>query len=137
MQIPIAQIQTHDVGLIKAKLAGVYQSIVREFGQIIQSDLNLELEWKQLNQSDRRKLAQFGDICRTSSLFFTAFFTTHVAWVEEQLELAWDYQLAESLRKGLQYVVEFSKLPDEQIFKICVEFWHSFARHVVNQGCHA
>jgi len=47
-----------DVNL-KENIIMIYQHIIKEIGLIIPSDYNLDLEYKQLVQSDRRKLSQF------------------------------------------------------------------------------
>ena len=107
----------------------IYQQIIKEIGLIIPSDYNLDLEYKQLMQSDRRKLSQFESICQTTSLFLTTFFSTHLEWIEHLLDNFHGeiFQTIDAVRKGFQYIVEFQKLPDEQIFKICIEFWQEFA----------
>jgi len=39
--------------------------------------------------------------------------------------------LKDSIRRGLNYIVMINKLPEENIFKICAEFWHLFTSKVV------
>ena len=38
----------------------------------------------------------------------------------------------ELMRKTLQYIVNFSELPEDSIFKMCVEFWHFFTEYLKN-----
>lgn len=35
--------------------------------------------------------------------------------------------MVDAVRKALVYIHEFTRLPDDQIFKICIEFWHAFS----------
>jgi hypothetical protein len=97
-----------DVNL-KENILMIYQHIIKEIGLIIQSDYNLDLEYKQLMQSDRRKLSQFETICQATSLFLTTFFSTHLEWIENLLDNFHGeiFQAIEAVRKGFQYIVEF------------------------------
>lgn len=38
----------------------------------------------------------------------------------------------EDIRKGLVYVLMFNELRDENIFKICAEFWLTFTEKLTN-----
>lgn len=42
--------------------------------------------------------------------------------------------MVEAIRIALAYLVEFTRLPDEQIFKICIEFWNSFSKKILQKS---
>ena len=35
--------------------------------------------------------------------------------------------LRESVFRGLTYLIQLSNIPEEELFKICLEFWHFFS----------
>lgn len=39
--------------------------------------------------------------------------------------------LMKTYEQALQYMVQFSYIPEESLFKICVEFWHYFTYEVM------
>lgn len=57
--IKVEMINTQKDVNLKENIIMIYQHIIKEIGLIIPSDYNLDLEYKQLVQSDRRKLSQF------------------------------------------------------------------------------
>ena len=67
-------------------------------------------------------------------MFFTGLFQNHLSWIEVYLNSQDNYQLIESIRKGFNYIVNFSELPEDQIFKICVEFWFFFTDYLKKQS---
>lgn len=54
------------------------------------------------------------------TLFLTTIFKTHLPILETQ-------ELAPGLIQGLQYLVHISGIDDDEIFKICIEYWHDLA----------
>ena len=34
---------------------------------------------------------------------------------------------------GLTYLAQMSRIPDEELFKICLDFWHFFANDVMKK----
>ena len=60
------------------------------------------------------------DFVQRLTLFLTTIFKTHLAILETQ-------ELAAALIQGLQYLAQISKVDDDEIFKICVEYWHDLA----------
>ena len=67
------------------------------------------------------------------TLFLTTIFKTHLPILETQ-------ELAPGLLHGMQYLVHISRIDDDEIFKICTEYWHDMAddlyhkEHVMNQS---
>ena len=60
--------------------------------------------------------------------------TTHMTWLENVSE--WPgmdvVNFVELMRKALQYIVNFSDLPEDSVFKMCVEFWHFLTEYLKN-----
>jgi exportin-1 len=67
-------------------------------------------------------------------MFFTGLFNTHLIWLETVCDLQGCdvVSFMELMRKALQYIVSFSELPEDSIFKMCVEFWHFFTEFLKN-----
>lgn len=67
-------------------------------------------------------------------MFFTGMLTTHLPWLEMICDMpGCDIgSFLELMRKTLQYIVNFSELPEDSIFKMCVEFWHFFTEYLKN-----
>jgi len=55
------------------------------------------------------------------SLFFTTFYKLHLKVLEVP-------QCHEALLVGMYYLVRISEVPDEEIFKICLDYWHILAQ---------
>jgi hypothetical protein len=41
--------------------------------------------------------------------------------------------LVVSVQAGLNYLVQLSNVPEEELFKICVSFWHFFSHDVLTK----
>ena len=54
------------------------------------------------------------------ALFLTTLFRTHLPILETP-------ELAPGLIQGLQYLVHISRIDDDEIFKICTEYWHDLS----------
>jgi len=63
------------------------------------------------------------------TLFLTTIFKTHLPILETQ-------ELAGALIQGLQYLAHISKVDDDEIFKICVEYWHDLADDLYHKEHH-
>ena len=48
--------------------------------------------------------------------------TTNIMEPNENIEF-----LRGAVRQGLNYLVQLSRIPEEELFKIILEFWHFFA----------
>lgn len=62
------------------------------------------------------------------ALFFTGFFKNHLKRLEVPA-----YQVA--LGAGLRYLVKISDVDDNEIFKICLEFWHYLSHDLYTTEC--
>jgi exportin-1 len=63
------------------------------------------------------------------SLFFCGFFKAHRSIVEVP-------EHHQALMTGLTYLVKISEVDDDQIFKICLEFYHCFSQELYTSECH-
>jgi exportin-1 len=57
------------------------------------------------------------------ALFFSSYFKAHLKLLETP-------ELTDALNHGLMYLLCISELPDPEIFKICLEYWHIFANEL-------
>jgi Chromosome region maintenance or exportin repeat len=55
------------------------------------------------------------------ALFFVAFLRPHLSALENPASQA-------ALLEGLSIVVRVSEVPDDEVFKICLEYYHSFTQ---------
>jgi len=51
---------------------------------------------------------------------------TNMMETNEQVNL-----LRECTKHSLVYLIQLSKIPEDELFKICLEFWHFFANDVM------
>jgi exportin-1 len=64
------------------------------------------------------------------ALFFVAFLRPHLSALENPASQA-------ALLEGLSIVVRVSEVPDDEVFKICLEYYHSFTQvSTSNQYCY-
>lgn len=42
--------------------------------------------------------------------------------------------LRESVRQGLDFMIQLTNVPEEELFKICIEFWHWFCQDGMQKG---
>mmetsp|Transcript_19910 Transcript_19910/g.25976 ORF Transcript_19910/g.25976 Transcript_19910/m.25976 type:complete len:1094 (+) Transcript_19910:217-3498(+) len=57
------------------------------------------------------------------ALFFSSFFKAHLKLLETP-------ESTDALNHGLMYLLCITELPDPEIFKICLEYWHIFANEL-------
>ena len=62
------------------------------------------------------------------ALFFTGFFKSHLPLLETA-------ELQVPLMQGMEYLVEISKVDDDQIFKICLEYYHCLSEELYKADC--
>ncbi|ETV92091.1 hypothetical protein, variant 4 [Aphanomyces invadans] len=61
------------------------------------------------------------------SLFFTNFFRHHIRVIEQPITRPSD-EAHIALLTGFQYLISISEVDDENIFKICLDYWHLLTR---------
>lgn len=69
------------------------------------------------------------------SIFFTSFFRNHFGVIESQVKTLGD-EPHQALLAGLTYLVALAEVDDDQIFKICLEYYSGFSKelHLSSQG---
>lgn len=63
------------------------------------------------------------------SLFLTSFFKTHLDLVERPICNMGDVAHG-NLTAGFTHLVNISRVPEDGIFKICLEYWHAFTKEL-------
>ncbi|EGR34521.1 hypothetical protein IMG5_008700, partial [Ichthyophthirius multifiliis] len=120
---------------MKEKMLDLYFKFIRKVSEyILPFNISLAFERKKMkNNKQHQQVAVFDNICQFIALFLTGFFNTHLQWIDEQtydLNNAIRENILESIHRGLQYLVNINEIEEDNIFKICVEFWHSFTTQI-------
>ncbi|KRX01384.1 Armadillo-type fold [Pseudocohnilembus persalinus] len=119
---------------IQQRVYQLYSQVLGKIQGIIPFDHNLQIERERISRSSR-DLVNFEENCQALSMYFTGFFSTHLNWVQSMINDCNNDnkgQLMEEIRKGLVYLVHFTSLKEEDnIFKICTEFWTTFTDSLV------
>ena len=97
------------------KFVQLYVGVLQASQQVVPKDASLasafDASGREADQTFVRRLA----------LFFSGFFKSHLRLVETR-------EHGDKLLDGLNYVVRISAVPDNEIFQICLAFWHAFAQ---------
>ncbi|GLE00729.1 hypothetical protein PINS_up009517 [Pythium insidiosum] len=69
------------------------------------------------------------------SIFFTSFFRNHIDVIESQVSKPGD-EPHQALLAGFTYLVAIAEVDDDQIFKICLDYYHAFTKdlYTADQG---
>jgi exportin-1 len=69
------------------------------------------------------------------AIFFTSFFRNHFTVVENQIKTPGD-EAHQALLAGFTYLVALAEVEDDQVFKICLEYYSAFTKelHLSSQG---
>ncbi|KAJ0397591.1 hypothetical protein P43SY_001661 [Pythium insidiosum] len=69
------------------------------------------------------------------SIFFTSFFRNHIDVIESQVNKPGD-EPHQALLAGFTYLVAIAEVDDDQIFKICLDYYHAFTKdlYTADQG---
>jgi len=96
-----------------AKVVQLYVGVLQALGQVVPPNASLasafEATGREADQTFVRRLA----------LFFSGFFKAHLRLVETR-------EQGPLLLDGLNYLVRISAVPDNEVFQICLDFWHAF-----------
>jgi exportin-1 len=97
------------------KIIQLYVGVLQALGQVVPPNASLasafEATGREADQTFVRRLA----------LFFSGFFKAHLRLVETR-------EQGPLLLDGLNYLVRISAVPDNEVFQICLDFWHAFAQ---------
>ncbi|CAM9157205.1 unnamed protein product [Discosporangium mesarthrocarpum] len=88
--------------------------LVKQLSLVIKADADLAGPFEKATEVEQVFLKKL-------ALFFTGFMKSHLAVLENR-----DTQ--EVLMAGMEYLVHISEVPDDEIFKICLEFYHYFSQ---------
>ena len=101
------------------KVVQLYVGVLQALGQVVPPNASLasafEATGREADQTFVRRLA----------LFFSGFFKAHLRLVETR-------EQGPLLLDGLNYLVRISAVPDNEVFQICLDFWHAFVSSVVS-----
>ena len=94
------------------KVVQLYVGVLQALGQVVPPNASLasafEATGREADQTFVRRLA----------LFFSGFFKAHLRLVETR-------EQGPLLLDGLNYLVRISAVPDNEVFQICLDFWHA------------
>ena len=90
--------------------------------------------------TDIARIVKVGDeehrnFVRGLSLFCTTILANHLHLFESDARPLGTVSCKETLVETTKYVVKISEVDDKEIFKICVEFWHSITKQLYEEAC--
>ncbi|KAJ8599904.1 hypothetical protein CTAYLR_002830 [Chrysophaeum taylorii] len=94
----------------------LYASALRALSVVVPRDASLAAAYDPAAGSERDQV-----FVQRLALFFSGFFKAHLRLVETR-------EHAPALLEGLQYLVRISAVPDNEVFQICLDFWHYLAQ---------
>eukprot|EP00632_Arachnochrysis_sp_CCMP2950_P009328 CAMPEP_0185704596 /NCGR_PEP_ID=MMETSP1164-20130828/17569_1 /TAXON_ID=1104430 /ORGANISM="Chrysoreinhardia sp, Strain CCMP2950" /LENGTH=414 /DNA_ID=CAMNT_0028371959 /DNA_START=212 /DNA_END=1452 /DNA_ORIENTATION=+ len=100
-----------------AAFVRLYGSLLTALGVVVPRDASLAAAFDASSPGHERDQV----FVQRLALFFSGFFKAHLAVVETA-------EHAAALLEGLQYLVRVSAVPDNEVFQICLDFWHYFAQ---------
>lgn len=92
----------------------MYGAFMQQLAGILSLETNFDIAYSQGAEEDILFLNKL-------ALFFTTLFRNHLALLEDPTVLP-------VLQQGLMYLVKLSEVDDEEMFKVCLEFWHYFGQ---------
>ncbi|KAH8062272.1 hypothetical protein JL722_3186 [Aureococcus anophagefferens] len=94
----------------------LYVGALQALGQIVPRDASLAAAFDAASGRDADQL-----FVSRLALFFSGFFKAHLRLVETR-------EHGQALLEGLQYLVRISAVPDNEVFQICLDYWHAFSQ---------
>eukprot|EP00611_Tribonema_gayanum_P030255 TRINITY_DN8353_c0_g1_i1.p1 TRINITY_DN8353_c0_g1~~TRINITY_DN8353_c0_g1_i1.p1 ORF type:complete len:1092 (+),score=466.29 TRINITY_DN8353_c0_g1_i1:336-3611(+) len=92
----------------------MFIGVMEQLVKLMPADVDLVRAYPDLSEAEQmfvKKLA----------LFFTGFLRPHLSTLEVPEGMA-------ALLEGLSYVVRISEVPDDEVFKICLEYYHALSQ---------
>ncbi|GMI23972.1 hypothetical protein TeGR_g2247, partial [Tetraparma gracilis] len=99
----------------------MYIKFMARLGEIFSPETNLAASY--LEGSDEDNI-----FVQRLALFFCGFFKAHLNVLETP-------QHSNLLLQGLFYLVRISEVPDNEVFKICLEYWHILTADLYESEC--
>lgn len=97
------------------KVVQLYVGVLRALNVVVPREASLAAAYD-ASGNDRDQM-----LVRRLSLFFSGFLKAHLRKVETR-------DWAPYLLEGLQYLVRVSAVPDNEVFQICLDYWHAFSQ---------
>mmetsp|Transcript_9304 Transcript_9304/g.29578 ORF Transcript_9304/g.29578 Transcript_9304/m.29578 type:complete len:1130 (-) Transcript_9304:499-3888(-) len=94
----------------------LYLSLLAALNVVVPRDASLAAAYDPATGNERDQL-----FVQRLALFFSGMFKAHLRLLETR-----DH--ASALLEGLQYLVRISAVPDNEVFQICLDFWHFFSQ---------
>ncbi|KAH8058484.1 hypothetical protein JL721_9505 [Aureococcus anophagefferens] len=94
----------------------LYVGALQALGQIVPRDASLAAAFDAASGRDADQL-----FVSRLALFFSGFFKAHLRLVETR-------EHGQALLEGLQYLGRISAVPDNEVFQICLDYWHAFSQ---------
>ena len=107
--LPVTGVQSDDV------FQAMYNAFMQELLQVLPPEVNIREAYASASEDDEQ-------FVRGLALFFTSFFSNHLQRLEREASCH------ELILRGFSYLLRISEVDDEEIFKICLDFYHSFAQ---------
>eukprot|EP00743_Colponemidia_sp_Colp-15_P002924 GILK01003163.1.p1 GENE.GILK01003163.1~~GILK01003163.1.p1 ORF type:complete len:1097 (+),score=141.59 GILK01003163.1:95-3385(+) len=83
------------------------------------------------NNCDASQQSYWGDFCQNLALLLTGFFKAHLRLLEVP-------EHEELLGQSMMYLVKLTEVPEiDELFKICLEYWHQLASMLYHSEGHA
>jgi len=96
----------------------LFQSMFIKFmarlGEVFPPSTNLAERWEGMTEGEEIFIQRL-------ALFFTGFLKAHLKVLETPAHSA-------TVITGLQYLVQISNVPSNEVFKICLDYWHTLAQ---------
>jgi len=67
-------------------------------------------------------------------LFFIGFFQNNASMVEEIFKMTNSnvQVFLDAIQKGFMYLINLSEVKEDQLFKLCIEFWNQYIKKLVS-----
>eukprot|EP00968_Pinguiococcus_pyrenoidosus_P001113 scaffold48_cov311-Pinguiococcus_pyrenoidosus.AAC.308 len=100
---------------------GLFNAIMQQLMVMLPPDVNLPEAYESAPQEDEL-------FVRNLALFFTTFFTHHLTRLERSAGMR------DLILRGFNYLLGISEVDDEEIFKICGDYYHQFAQSLYHSS---
>ena len=116
----------------KLKLCGYYCNFIKKISELTKGR-SLVDEYTSVKKSQQQ--AGFENFARQLALAISAVIKNNVDLIEQTTNVMEpnpdvDF-LRASLDQGLVFMIQLTQVQEEELFKICLEFWHWFAHDVM------
>lgn len=81
-------------------------------------------EIQKLKSTVKKRWQVFEILGRNITMFYSEFFKEQNAWLESAVE--GNIEMIEVCKVGFNYMLMIMRIDDDQIFKICIEFFHFY-----------